>query len=1209
MAYQPKSYRKFLAGTVSAAVVASAIAPVASAAFTDVNPSDSHTQNIEKLVELGYIKGFQDGTFKPYNNVTRGQVAKIFARILKDWGYEAPEDKVAFTDIPLDHKDQELVEAAAMVKYYGIMTGKNGVLNPNANITREQMAKVIVETFGLQKPEGFVSQITDLDQADPTFREYIQILEANGVTTVKEYKPKANVSRAAFATFVVRAMEVLPVEEVTGANITEVKVVDPNTLEVTFEGELTEVNAEDFAIEGVEIDSVSIKAAAAAEAKTTVVVIKTKTPLEEGKSYTVSYKGEASEAATVEVPVVTPKVESVSAINLNQILVKFNKELDKDSAENLANYTLNNGTVNAALNNAAWTEAPKATLQADGKSVLITLDTDTDSTRQTLANQIESKLTIDGVKTKDGKAIAKSEHKFSYTDATVPTVESVSMEGNKVIVVKFSEAVKADQAVNVVNYQIDGVSLSAYGVGTPQWDAEKNEVRIPLTTALADKTYKLKVSVNNGIEDITGYKLLQVEKDLTVVTDKTVGKMTEVSVAADKSYVLVKFDKALAPSSFVTGQPLFIDGVNVFNSSTISRTIENGALKLTPAGAGTDFNTIIANGIHAVNLKSDDNNYLVDAYGIKVAAGATSYTVVADSTKPTVENVTVNEGATTIEVKFSESVDSATAQNRFNYTLKKADGSVVTISNATFKSGSTNTVQLTVSALAAGNYTLTVQNVKDRAGNTMDSYSTSLSVADLVAPTVTAVKQGTGSNSNSIYVYFSEAVNTATATDVNNYLYNNKALPAGTSITALSASAVKITLPSSTTVTQGTPFAVSNNVTDVAGNKIAGYGYQTTVSGTVTNDLGLASGTAVKVVDKRTVQVTLNKELKSVNALDFQFKVSNGSGGATWTTVPQQNVSYVNSDGKATITFKFNSDVVDEDGKFATGATRTAIAVRTNQTGGYTFGTVAVDDTTFVNTALNGATGTDAADKIAPTLASSNGIVTVDSDANGQIDRIKLTFTEAINGNYLSATTFDVSGYTVTGAALDSGDSTNKTVLITVTEKSTPDTDATPNVVRLGTVKDANGNEFTGLTTASASVDQTGPVLVGVALTEATTKNDQFGEVGDTLTLTYSENIAVTLTDTTADANGYYDITASEIIGLDGTGAGSKFAGLAGGTYKAKVVGNKLVIEVVTPATTNWDNDPAVTAIIGAGTTVVKDAVGNNDVAHGTGVTATNDAN
>ncbi|MBY6270477.1 S-layer homology domain-containing protein, partial [Parageobacillus thermoglucosidasius] len=148
MAYQPKSYRKFLAGSVSAALVATAVGPVVAnaASFSDVNPNDSHAANINALVELGYIKGFADGTFKPYQSITRGQVAKIFARILTDQGFKAP-DKIeqVFDDVPLDAKDQELVKAAAIVKAAGVMTGSQGKLNPAQNITREQMAKVLVE--------------------------------------------------------------------------------------------------------------------------------------------------------------------------------------------------------------------------------------------------------------------------------------------------------------------------------------------------------------------------------------------------------------------------------------------------------------------------------------------------------------------------------------------------------------------------------------------------------------------------------------------------------------------------------------------------------------------------------------------------------------------------------------------------------------------------------------------------------------------------------------------------------------------------------------------------------------------------------------------------------------------------------------------------------------------------------------------------------
>ncbi|WP_236546367.1 S-layer homology domain-containing protein [Anoxybacillus sp. PDR2] len=327
MAYQPKSYRKFLAGSVSAALVATAVGPVvaSAASFSDVNPNDSHAANIEKLVEKGYIKGYEDGTFKPYNNVTRGQVAKIFARILKDNGFQVPADKKAFDDVPVDAKDQELVEAAAIVKAAGVMTGNEGKLNPNQTMTRQQMAKVLVEAFDLTKPADFTSKITDLDKADEWARDYIKTLEANGVTVVTEYNPKGTVTRAAFASFVVRALDAS--SQTTAQDIQGVQYVDQNTLEVTFNGELKDVKKEDFAIEGVEIDSVSIKAAAAEEAKTTVVVIKTKTPLEEGKSYTISYKGQTTDKTKVDVPVVTPKVESVSAINAKTLEVKFNKEL------------------------------------------------------------------------------------------------------------------------------------------------------------------------------------------------------------------------------------------------------------------------------------------------------------------------------------------------------------------------------------------------------------------------------------------------------------------------------------------------------------------------------------------------------------------------------------------------------------------------------------------------------------------------------------------------------------------------------------------------------------------------------------------------------------------------------------------------------------------------------------------------------------------
>ena len=64
MAYQPKSYRKFIAGAAAVAVVAPVVAPVASLAatnFTDVEGQYVHA--VEFLASKG-IQGYGNGIFR-----------------------------------------------------------------------------------------------------------------------------------------------------------------------------------------------------------------------------------------------------------------------------------------------------------------------------------------------------------------------------------------------------------------------------------------------------------------------------------------------------------------------------------------------------------------------------------------------------------------------------------------------------------------------------------------------------------------------------------------------------------------------------------------------------------------------------------------------------------------------------------------------------------------------------------------------------------------------------------------------------------------------------------------------------------------------------------------------------------------------------------------------------------------------------------------
>lgn len=52
--------------------------------FSDVNEDFWAYKSIERMAEAGYIRGYQDGTFKPNENLTRAQLAVILDRFIQD---------------------------------------------------------------------------------------------------------------------------------------------------------------------------------------------------------------------------------------------------------------------------------------------------------------------------------------------------------------------------------------------------------------------------------------------------------------------------------------------------------------------------------------------------------------------------------------------------------------------------------------------------------------------------------------------------------------------------------------------------------------------------------------------------------------------------------------------------------------------------------------------------------------------------------------------------------------------------------------------------------------------------------------------------------------------------------------------------------------------------------------------------------------------
>ncbi len=113
----------------------------AKAVFSDVSSEQWFHADICKGVAASYINGYSDGTFGPDNTITRQEAAVILSRIIPTAG--AAKSTESFEDA------QEIAEWAqtAMEKIVGkgYMTGADKKLTPTASLTRGQAAKIIVE--------------------------------------------------------------------------------------------------------------------------------------------------------------------------------------------------------------------------------------------------------------------------------------------------------------------------------------------------------------------------------------------------------------------------------------------------------------------------------------------------------------------------------------------------------------------------------------------------------------------------------------------------------------------------------------------------------------------------------------------------------------------------------------------------------------------------------------------------------------------------------------------------------------------------------------------------------------------------------------------------------------------------------------------------------------------------------------------------------
>lgn len=130
-----------LSAVVALVVVLLATGTAYAQGFSDVGPDDWFAAPVDELSSAGIIQGFPDGSFRPYETVTRAQFAAMMDRALS-----VPDAEGApFADVvPSDW----YYPAVSRLYAVGLVRGTGqGLFAPQAGIAREQAASMVIRAL------------------------------------------------------------------------------------------------------------------------------------------------------------------------------------------------------------------------------------------------------------------------------------------------------------------------------------------------------------------------------------------------------------------------------------------------------------------------------------------------------------------------------------------------------------------------------------------------------------------------------------------------------------------------------------------------------------------------------------------------------------------------------------------------------------------------------------------------------------------------------------------------------------------------------------------------------------------------------------------------------------------------------------------------------------------------------------------------------
>lgn len=173
------------------------------ASYSDVTEKQFFYNAVEEASSKGYILGYSDGTFKPYDTLSRLHGVLILSRVLNtDTDHII---KPLFTDVPSSYIHFKEITGIARD---GIIKGySDGTFRRYEPLTRGQMALALYRTFDFSQHE--TKTIPFKDVPDP-YKEAVTALYSAGVTMGKDntaFGTYDTITRGEFAVLITNSLK------------------------------------------------------------------------------------------------------------------------------------------------------------------------------------------------------------------------------------------------------------------------------------------------------------------------------------------------------------------------------------------------------------------------------------------------------------------------------------------------------------------------------------------------------------------------------------------------------------------------------------------------------------------------------------------------------------------------------------------------------------------------------------------------------------------------------------------------------------------------------------------------------------------------------------------------------------------------------------------------------------------------------------------